>query len=300
MHINEDCLSFDHKHLSLQDKWILSGMRCVTEDVVLFIENYQFNEAASVLYQFVWHKFCDWYLEAAKPVLYGKYGADKEKTGKAVLYTVLKNTLILLHPLIPFVTEEIWSKLPNSSKSIMQAVFPLDNPLTEKTVVVYKEAEEHMDLLINIITGIRTVRGEMNISPSLSLNVIVHTPDEVVIKVLKEHKNILLNLARLDEITIGKPDVRPVKAATAIVDSATVFVLLEGVVDFSNEVLRLSKEIKKAEKELIGMSKKLANESFLSKAPADVVEKVKIKHENLLQKTDKLKFNLDKIKELQD
>ncbi len=300
MHINENCQSFDYKHLSLPDKWILSGLRRVTEDVESAIENYQFNEAASVLYQFVWHQFCDWYLEAAKPVLYGKYGTDKEKTGKAVLYTVLKNTLILLHPLIPFVTEEIWSKLPNREGSIMKAVFPLDNPSTKKTVTVYKEAEEHMELLINIITGIRTVRGEMNIPPSLSLNVIVQSADEIVRKTLKEHKNILLNLAKLDEITIEKPGSRPAKAATAIVDSSTVFILLEGIVDFSNEVLRLSKEIKKAEKELITMSKKLANESFLSKAPVDVVDKVKTKHGNLLQKTDKLKFNLNKIKEFQD
>ncbi len=300
MHINENCQSFDYKHLSLPDKWILSGLRRVTEDVESAIENYQFNEAASVLYQFVWHQFCDWYLEAAKPVLYGKYGTDKEKTGKAVLYTVLKNTLILLHPLIPFVTEEIWSKLPNREGSIMKAVFPLDNPSTKKTVTVYKEAEEHMELLINIITGIRTVRGEMNIPPSLSLNVIVQSADEIVRKTLKEHKNILLNLAKLDEITIEKPGSRPAKAATAIVDSSTVFILLEGIVDFSNEVLRLSKEIKKAEKELITISKKLANESFLSKAPVDVVDKVKTKHGNLLQKTDKLKFNLNKIKEFQD
>ena len=300
IHINEDYLSFDYKDLSLPDKWILSGMRRVTEEVESAIENYQFNEAASVLYQFVWHKFCDWYLEAAKPALYGKDGADKEKTGKAVLYTVLKNTLILLHPLIPFVTEEIWSKLPNNSGSIMQAVFPLDNPSTKKTVVIDKEAEEQMNLLINIITGIRTIRGEMNISPSLSLNVIVQSADETIVTILEKHKNILLNLARLDKITIEKPEIRPAKAATAIIDSATVFVLLEGIVDFSNEVLRLSKEIKKTEKELIGMSKKLANESFLSKAPDSVIDKVKTKHENLLQKTDKLKFNLNKIKEFQD
>ncbi len=132
------------------------------------LDAYRFNEAAGTLYKFVWHEFCDWYLEAVKPTLYGRKGPDRQKAAKRVLGRALRDTLVLLHPFMPFVTEEIWHKLPGTKGSIMETVFPSDNP--GAALMVYdEEAESEMNLIISVITGIRKHKREMNIAPSRSL-----------------------------------------------------------------------------------------------------------------------------------
>jgi len=156
-----------------------------------------------------------------------------------------------------------------------------------------------MSLISGIITGIRNIRGEMNISPSLSLAVSAQSQDQSTKETIQQYQNMIINLARLKSLSVGNEAERPKSAATAVVNDATIFVSLEGIVDFAKEIERLEKEIDKLSSESAMASKKLNNEEFLSKAPPPVVEKVKAKHDLLVEKQQKLLSNLDKIKELE-
>ncbi|MBW2089886.1 MAG: valine--tRNA ligase, partial [Deltaproteobacteria bacterium] len=242
--------------LSLVDRWILSRLYRVSEKVSQGLDGYRFNDAAGALYKFVWHEFCDWYLEAIKPTLYGKEGQSRQQATLSVLWRVLHDTLVLLHPFVPFITEEIWHKLPGTQGSIMNAAFPL---YSDNDVGIQRdeEAESHMSLISGIITGIRNIRGEMNISPSLSLAVSAHSQNESTNKTIQQYRNMIINLARLKSLSVGNAVERPKSAATVVVNDATIFVSLEGIVDFTKEIDRLEKEINKLTNELAMVSKKL-------------------------------------------
>ncbi|MFP4030282.1 MAG: valine--tRNA ligase [Desulfococcaceae bacterium] len=283
--------------LSLADRWILSRLRAAADAGAEGMEAYKFNEAAGALYQFLWHEFCDWYLEAAKPTLYGNLGDAERDTARTVLWRTLRESLILLHPFIPFVTEEIWHKLPGTFGSIMEATYPTDNP-DNAAVQRDAAAEAEMETVMAVITGVRNVRGEMNIQPSLSLPVKVQAEDAAVRELLDRERGVIVDLARLSSFDVEAPGERPRAAATAVTANATVFVSLEGIIDFSVEAGRLEKERGKVEKELSGVSKKLNNEDFLDKAPDDVVAKVRERHEALSEKYEKLTANLERIREL--
>jgi len=285
--------------LSLPDRWILSKLRRVTDAVADGLDTYRFNDAAAALYQFVWHEFCDWYLEAVKSDLYGKTGEERQDAAKRVLWRVLKDTLILLHPFIPFITEEIWHKLPGTQGSVMKTVFPAD-AADAVNRICDSQAESEMNLIIQIITGIRNIRGEMNISPSLALDAAVQSQDEKTRAVLQEHQEMIMTLARLKSFSVGVPGERPKSSATAVADNAAIFVSLEGIIDFAKETTRLEKEIVKLSKETAAASKKLSNEDFLAKAPEDVVRKAEEKHHLLVEKRQKLQANLDKIKGIEN
>jgi valyl-tRNA synthetase len=297
MHIDKAYEDIPYESLSLVDRWILSRLYRVAVSVSESLDAYRFNDAAGVLYNFVWHEFCDWYLEAVKPTLYGKMGTDRKEATLGVLWRVLHDTLILLHPFIPFVTEEIWNKLPGAKGSIMKSTFPLD----KGDIGLYQDAqaESTMSLISGIITGIRNIRGEMNISPSLTLTVSVHSPQASTRKIVTEYKEMIMNLARLESLSMENSGRRPKGSATSVVENTTIFVHLEGVIDFTQEIHRLDKEISKLANELDMATKKLRNEDFLHKAPKDVVEKVKRRYDNLMEKQRKLQNNLDKIRELE-
>ncbi len=304
MHITEEnskpfSLQPSASSLSLTDRWILSRLNSVTKTVSDDLDNYRFNDAAGTLYKFVWHEFCDWYLESIKPCLYGKEEEGRRQSTTGVLWFVLRNTLILLHPFIPFVTEEIWHKLPGTKGSIMKAVFPLDSP-DDACYFHDQEAESTMELITEIISGIRNVRGEMNIPPSSLLDVSVQSQNTTTREIIKKHQDIVINLAGLKNLAVEQTGEKPKASATAIVGNAAIFVSLEGIIDFAKEAKRLEKEVGKLSVELSALSKKLNNEDFLQKAPESVVEKVKEKHRVILEKQQKLEANLDKIKGLRD
>ena len=277
--------------LSLPDRWILSRLQRTITTVTDALEAYRFNEAASAAYNFVWHEFCDWHLEAIKPALYNTDDPGAKAGTLAVLRHVLGDTLVLLHPFMPFVTEEIWSKLPGSEGSIMTATFPKPAPTDP-------EAEGDMDLVISIITAVRNIRGEMNLPPARPLDVIIHTPDPDQQRRISHHGAMVQDLAKIGSLVASGSCDRPGAAATAIIDGATLFVPLEGVIDFAKESARLEKEIAKLAKELDGINRKLTNEGFLSKAPAEVVDGVKEKQETLQAKQEKIQATLELIRGL--
>jgi len=297
MHLKAVPGDFDRDNISLADRWILSKLGKLTISITESLDSYRYNEAAGLLYRFVWHEFCDWYLEAVKPILYGKEGEEKQAATLAVLWRVLRDTLILLHPFIPFVTEEIWHKLPGTDGSIMKAVFP-----GEDGEVLHEdsEAESTMETISGIITGIRNIRGEMNISPSKALSVEVQSDDEAKRMLIDNYSDLIINLAKLESFATSKTGNRPKSAATSLVDGAAVFVLLEGVIDFSKEEIRLEKEMNKLNQELNTIQKKLGNEGFIKKAPEHVIQKVQERNDELREKQQKLQTNLDKIKGLQN
>jgi valyl-tRNA synthetase len=296
MHLEQGHEDINSQNLSLPDQWILSRLERVTLEVAGALDAYRFNEAAGALYNFVWHEFCDWYLEAVKPALYDKEGPRAKEATRSVLWRVLHDTLILLHPIIPFVTEEIWHHLPGTNGSIMKAAYPKysgDAALSEHN----QQSDSKMEILMNVITGIRNVRGEMNLAPSLSLSVVVQSEDGQTREIIESHRDLVTNLAKLSALTVEEAGQRPKSSATAVVNNASIFVDLEGIIDFAKEIQRLEKEINKLAIELAKVGKKLENEGFLSKAPADVIEKVRNKQSALLEKQQKLQMNLDRIKE---
>ncbi|MFA6011382.1 MAG: valine--tRNA ligase [Desulfobacteraceae bacterium] len=295
MHLDQPYPELDTANMGLADRWILSRLKNVTDEVTASINGYHFNDTASSLYRFVWNEFCDWYLEASKTALYGKNGDACMMASKAVLYRVLKDTLILLHPVIPFVTEEIWGKIPGVDGSIMNAVYPADRD--DFTALSDSVAEKEMNFAMGVISGVRNIRGEMNISPSLNVNAVIQSANESERQMAQKHKDMIMVLARLETFEAGAIGEKPRSSATAIVGEASLFVNLQGVLDFDKEVERLEKSIAKLAKEVDSISKKLDNESFMAKAPDDVVEKVRTQYQESKDKMDKYIENVKRIKE---
>ncbi len=295
IHIGEDSPDIRDEVMSLPNQWILSRYKNLVKTTCSALDSYFFNDAAGALYQFVWHEFCDWYLEAAKPALYGKEGEDVQEETKSVLMYVLKNTLILLHPFIPFVTEEIWHKLPGTHGSIMDSSFP--SPDDQKTAWLENpDSERKMSVITNIITGVRNIRGEMNLLPSLKLKVIIQSDEPQLRDTVLSHAGIIVQMARISDLRVEKTGERAKSAATAFIEGAVIYVPLEGIIDLNKEIQRLEKEIAKFSIELNGVSRKLNNEDFLGKAPPDIIEKVKEKHGMLSAKQQQLQLTIDKIK----
>jgi valyl-tRNA synthetase len=283
--------------LSLPDRWILSRLSRVTDAVAASLDAYHFNEAAGALYRFVWHELCDWYLEIVKPALNGRKGDRARESARAVVWRVLRDTLTLLHPFIPFVTEEIWHQLPGTEGSIQKARFAGERG-GNAAVVPDDEAESQMQRLMDVITAVRNIRGEMNLKPSLALSTSVQAADAPVANTIREHEDMIKDLARLKSLTVEPPGAKPASAATAIIDGATLYVPLEGIIDFAQENRRLQKELAKLAAELAQLNHKLDNQDFLQKAPAAVVAKVRERHRQMEEKQRKLLTNLERIKAL--
>jgi len=279
---------------TLPDRWIVSRVQTVAAEVDRALAAYRFNDAANELYHFVWHEFCDWYLELIKPVLYGDDTNQKHDTLNC-LVNVFDKILRLLHPFMPFITEELWQALPMSrpKPSIVISNYPkFDETFMDA------EAESGMKVIMDIVTGLRNIRGEMNINPSKEIpaTVRINTPSQA--DLIKEHSDYVTKLARIGEFSASTDAARPPKSAVAVTPDVEVYVPLEGLVDLEAETDRLKKEIAKAEKELIPVQKKLSNESFTAKAPPDVVEKTKGILEELTQKKAKLEEGLKRLNEL--
>jgi valyl-tRNA synthetase len=295
-HLTDDTPRINCKVLALPDRWILSRLNHAVMAVADGLNEYRFNDAAGALYRFIWHEFCDWYLEAVKPALYGDAGEKRQTQASQVMGRVLKESLVLLHPFAPFVSEEIWHKLPGHTGSIMTAVFPDQVDDYADTIRSDSGAEAEMDRVIGVISAVRNIRGEMNIPLSRKLDVTIHAVAGETREMLTANTGMIIRLARLDRLKVTDAGNRPETSATAIVADATVYVSLAGVIDFSEEIPRLERAIKKIDGEMIGLEKKLDNPNYTEKAPAEVVAKTREKHAGLLGKRRKLETNLSRIR----
>ena len=264
---------------SLADRWIRSRLNRTIREVMRSLDEYKFNEASGSIYQFIWHELCDWYLELAKPVLYGKDDPAARMATQQTLYEVLKTSLKLLHPFMPFVTEEIWQTLVGDGTSIMVSPFPTAEDFAEDL-----EAEDRMGLVMNVITRIRNIRGEMSLAPSKKLRVVVSVPDDGPRDIVASGAPYIRNLANLESLDIAGDMAEPKGAATGVIGAIRVFVLLEGVIDVAGEKARLGKELAKVEKDLAVVTRKLGNSDFLAKAAEAIVQKENEKHRELTDK----------------
>jgi valyl-tRNA synthetase len=276
---------------SLPDKWIKTKFNRAVEEVTESLDEYRFNDAAAVIYRFIWHEFCDWYLELSKPALYGKVDSPQRQAAQRTLHDVFKTTLKLLHPFMPFVTEELWQVLTGGDEnSIMISQFPTPNKAWKD-----EKAEKEMQLLMDIITSIRNIRGEMQIPPSRKLQVLISANDRQVINIIENGKDYIINMANLETLRVQADLVEPKGVATGVVGSTKIFVPLAGIVDTTGEKARLQKEIVKIEKDLHQCSKKLANRDFLEKAAEAVIKKEEDKLKEFKERHAALENALKKL-----
>ncbi len=274
---------------SLSDRWILSRLNSIIKDVQSALAEYRFNDAASVLYQFIWHEYCDWYLELSKSALGQEKGSATRKAAQTVLVHVLETALRLLHPIMPFITEEIWQILPEGvrSESIMVAPWPV-----AAENMINAEIERDMQMVMDAILAIRNIRGEMNIAPSVQIMAIVKVENKELGEHFERSSNYVKTLARVKELRIGVSETKPKAAATGVIKGAEVYVPLEGILDLAQERDRLMKEIAKISKDIDVFSQKLSNKDFVDKAPKAVVEKDTAKLEEFKVKRQKLEQSL--------
>jgi valyl-tRNA synthetase len=250
---------------SVADRWIKSRLTEAIGQVRKAIDTYRFNDAAAAVYQFLWHEYCDWYLEIAKRSLYQSESPEAKAVTQQTLVETLEATLRLLHPFMPFISEELWQRLPHTGESIMIAPFPKATRKGRDP-----EAERLMAPVLDFVSAIRTVRSESRISPALELAVTVKPASPAVAAALESSGAVIGSLARA-AITVSREGARPAGSAMATTPSGDVFVRLEGVVDFEAERQRLRKEIERARKEIAFLEGKLGRPEFVERAPAEVV-----------------------------
>src|SRR5699024_1175462 len=262
--------------LSLADKWILTRLNDTIEHVTKNTNKYEFGEAGRYLYNFIWDDLCDWYIEMAKLPLYGDDESQK-KTTRSVLAYVLDMTMRMLHPYMPFITEEIWQKLPHKGESITVAKWP-----KVKEAFHDMGAAKEMERLVSIIKSVRNIRAEVDTPMSKEIQLFIQAENEDVVNELESERHYLERFCNPSELVIKAEMDIPEKAMTAVVTGAEIFLPLEGLIDFDKEIKRLEKELEKWTKEVERVQKKLANEGFVNKAPEAVVEAERRKEEDYL------------------
>lgn len=274
----------------LPDRWIISRLNRTVESVTKYIDDYRFNDAASSIYQFIWHELCDWYIEMIKPALYDKEGEERKHVVQAVLARVMTNAYQVLHPFMPFLTEELYSYITGYKESIMKSSFPVTDPS-----LIDERLESDMELVMGVIKGVRNIKGEMGVAPGTMVELIIRGGSSESIETVKSNLGLIEGLARLSSSSFTEGD-SPQGAAMSVVGDLEIYVPLKGLVDFEEEEKRLEKEIAKVEKDINFLAKKLANKDFIARAPAHVVEKDKMKFEEMKEAKEKLDASLERIK----
>ncbi len=281
--------------LSLPDRWILSHLQTTIATAHEALANYRFDLFAQTLYEFIWNEFCDWYLELSKPILTSSDSTEAQLCGtRWTLVTVLENVLRLLHPIMPFVTEEIWQRIAPlaniSAKTIMLQPYPrFDKSLKQP------EIEAELIWLKNIVIAIRTLRSEMNISPAKQLTVLLNKGTPLDQQRFAKHRFLILTLAKLADATWLVPPAIAPESATAMVGELEMLIPMAGLIDKAEESERLSREIAKLAKEADRAESKLQNPQFVDRAPNEVVEKERMRLADLQNTLQKLAQQLEKI-----
>ena len=278
----------DNSEFKLEDKWILSKLQTASKLINENMEKYELDAAAKLAYEFFRGDFCDWYVEIAKTRVYGQEGSDKV-VAQWVLRHVLDKVLKMLHPFMPFITEEIWQKLQTGEETIMLSDFP-----KEEKEFINIEAEKEFDYLKEIISAIRNIRGEANVSPSKKIEVIFKTADENARNILQNNAKILDKLANVEKYEFNVEI--PKLVGFRLVDTTEIYVPLAELIDLDKEIEKLEKSIEKTQVELDKVLKKLSNENFVAKAKPEAVEKERRIKEELENKIAKFKESMNLYK----
>lgn len=283
----------DQENWELADRWILSRLQRVKERYDAALNKFRIHEAQDTVHKFFWGEYCDWYLELIKERFYG----DDREAGTVALtiaVNVLRETLQLLHPIIPFITEEIWGHLKlEDDPDIMVSKFPEPDKS-----LIDDEAESEASLLQDVIVAIRTMRSEMNVPPSKMADVYISGAQDGQAEILRSHQSYIANLANLEEITIRGRVEQPESSATAVVGDMEIFMPLANLIDLEKERTRLEKDIEETKARLRKSESKLENQDFVNKAPDQVVEREREKRERYQKELEKLEENYEKLTEL--
>ena len=275
----------------LADRWILAELNTAIEQTTRALDEYKLNEAAQTLYHFFWDEFCDWYIELSKSLVTASEETPEVLDARCRIVYVLETSLRLLHPLMPFITEEIWQRLPHSGESIMLQAWP-----TAEAGRVDEQASEQMGTLIALITKVRNIRSIFNIPSQSRVKLHLGTADQSTQSLIANNADRIKRLGRVEEIIVS--DTRPEleSAASDIVNGIELAVPLGGLIDLDKEGERISKEMERKANEARGLASRLDNASFVERAPREVVEETGRRHQELVAEIEKLKFTLDSIR----
>lgn len=285
MNIGDSIISEEeaNKKLADEDKWIISRINSVSKEVTINMEKFEFGIAAQKIYEFIWNEYCDWYIEIVKSRLYGTDEADKE-AARFVLIKVLKDMITLLHPFMPFITEEIWSYIPQTEGMLIKADWP---KYTEKEL--YKAEVEKIELIMDVIRSIRNIRAEADAVPSKKLKALILSSGKEL-EYIQTGQRYIKNLANITEITfIQDKKSLPEEVMSAVINNVEMFIPLDDLLDYAAEFERLEKEKEKLKKELQRVEGKLSNESFVQKAPKNVIDEERnklTKYQDMLSKVE--------------
>ena len=277
---NEKILPIEKLNLNLPDKWIISKLNRLIKDVTNSLNKYKFQEAAISLNNYIWHNLCDWYIEISKISIYKGNENERIKTF-SVLFYVFKNVMKLLHPIMPFITEEIYQKLPNKdAKSIMISNWPIQNKN-----LIDKKSEKNMELIMNLISTIRSLRTLVKIPPDKMIELKVYTNDKEKLKIIKESEDYIKTLSKVEKVDYLSKLIELKNVVTGIVNKVEIFIPVLGIIDIEKEFNRLDKQVKEIKEEIKNLENKLSKKDFLEKAPKEVIAKNK-------EKLSQLKTNL--------
>ncbi|BAE84977.1 valine--tRNA ligase [Desulfitobacterium hafniense] len=278
--------------LKLEDRWILSRYEKTAGEVTEALEKFDLGEAARLLYEFIWNEFCDWYIELAKGRLYDKEHPEARHTVQSILLEVLEGTMRLLHPYMPFITEEIWHNLPISGESIMIQSWPKVNGYRED------DFEKQMNQIMDVIKAVRNIRAEMNVQPGKKAEIILVAPEKAAFEVLESGRESIRLLAGGSAVdVVSNLEVKPAQAASAVLEGVEVYLPLRGLLDLDKEIARVEKEIAQAQLEQSRLAGKLNNQGFVAKAPEQVVAKEREKLEGINGRIAALRIRLAELKE---
>lgn len=288
VHMNID--DYDVKNelpekLEAEDKWIISTLNTYTKEIRENLDKFELGIAVQKLYDFIWDCFCDWYIELAKSRLQSE--GESAQNARQVLVWVLTRILLLLHPFMPFITEEIWQSLPHEGETIMTQAYPeYDEALN------FPEASHEMEMVMEAIKAIRNRRAEMNVPPSRKAKVYIAAKEQ---KPYENGEKFIIKLASANEVEIGEA-FELEGAVTIVTADAKIYIPMDELVDKEAELKRLNKELETAKKELAMAEGKLANEKFVSKAPQAVVDKVKATAEKMTEKISLIEAAMSALK----
>lgn len=292
--MNMNGLSYEEIDFSgektIADRWILTRLNQTVEKVTDLFEKFEFGEAGRHLYNFIWDDFCDWYIEMSKGILNGENEAAKQTT-RSILAYVLDQTLRLLHPIMPFVTEKIWESVPHEGESLVIAEYPVVHPELND-----EDAAKGMDVLMELIRSVRTIRSEVNTPLSKKIELLIKTNDASIETFLKENETYIERFCNPENLVISSQIEAPESAMSAVITGAEIYLPLAGLINIDEEIIRLEKEMAKWESEVKRVQGKLSNERFVSSAPEAVVQVEREKEKDYLEKREAVAERIASLK----